>query len=293
MRIIVPENIKLDIPNVEYYGTEILNPETVDVFVGNIGVFNAYRDQLENVKYIQLLSAGYDSLELKGLENKVVCNARGAYSGPIAEYTVAYLLSIYRQHDAFKQSQKDHRWNRDIPVTTLYGKQVAYLGAGDIAFETQSRLKPFGVSSIAVNSNGREVPGFDAFFALNDLQQALSDADIVICSLPLNPHTDGLLGSEQFAMMKEGSIFVNVGRGPVVKSKDLLEALEENVAYAILDVFEKEPVPMDDPIWDHPRVIMTPHVSGDAQESVIKLQNLLTQNILLFQNGETPKNQIN
>ncbi len=169
---------------------------------------------------------------------------------------------------------------------TLYGKKALILGTGDIGRNIANRLKAFGVSTAGIHrqksSDGdtvcvsasdtdsspirsRDFPRFDQLDTSDHLDDYLPDADLVIGCLPRTPDTTGLMSRVRLALMKPDALFVNVGRGNLVRSADLIDALQEGaLGGAILDVFETEPLPEDSPLWDMENVMITPHISGPS-----------------------------
>ncbi|MER2110875.1 MAG: NAD(P)-dependent oxidoreductase, partial [Desemzia incerta] len=127
-----------------------------------------------------------------------------------------------------------------------------------------------------------------------DMIDHLKKADVVVNILPLTSETKAFFDQKMFTEMKEGTLFINVGRGPTVNTKDLIQALDDGkLAFAGLDVFETEPLPEDSPLWDRKDVLVTPHISGNAEHYNTRLFNIFEENIRAFVEGEElPRNLV-
>lgn len=240
------------------------NPEKYDAVVCN-GLF-LYNDirKFENLKYIQLTSAGLDRVPLDYIKehNITIKNARGVYSIPMAEWAVLKVLEIYKNSRTFYENQKAHSWIKDRSISELYGKTAAIVGCGSIGLETAKRFNAFGVNITGVDIVKPESEYIDEYINIADLDKALEKSDIVILTLPLTETTYHLFDKERFLHMKSGSILVNISRGQIVCEKDLTAALKNGtVSAAALDVFEEEPLDKASELWDMDNVTVTPHNS--------------------------------
>ena len=153
-----------------------------------------------------------------------------------------------------------------LPVRSVFGSRITLLGTGDIGQETVRRLKGFAPASlIGVNRSGRNPDGlFDRIVKSKELDQILPNTDILIISLPGTAETYHMIGEEQLKLLPDDAIIINVGRGNVIDQAALEKELRGGRLFAGLDVYEKEPLPQDDTLWDCPRLILTPHVAGDT-----------------------------
>src|SRR5690606_16794402 len=140
---------------------------------------------------------------------------------------------------------------RPATLTTMAGSTAAIIGAGAIGRETASRLKALGMRVIGMKRAPEPVPGFDDVRGPDGLDALLEEADLLVLACPLTPETHHLIGREQFQLMKSTAVIVNVARGAVMVEDDLVEALRTGViAGAGLDVFDAEPLPKDNPLWE-------------------------------------------
>ncbi|NLC41707.1 MAG: hypothetical protein GX775_02495 [Erysipelothrix sp.] len=247
-----------------------------------------------NLKYIQLFSAGYDSVDIEKAHQHgiMVANARGAYSVQIAEYVLARLLSVYKKEREFDSLQKDSTWSQSIQMHSLVDEKVAILGSGSIGQEVAKRLKPFNTDITGFNTSGRVDPHFDHGESLANIHNVIDQFDIVIICLPLNDSTSKLFNKELLLKMKETATLINIGRGPIIVESDLVEVLETHLRAVILDVFEVEPLTKDSLLWNHPKAYLTSHVSYN-DNSTSKVRNeIIIGNLERYIDSEPIKNQI-
>lgn len=221
----------------------------------------------ESLQWMQTTWAGVDHFIRTGyLKNAVLCNMSGGYGTLIAEYEMAAILTLANRFPEYRESQKRAIWQPALVAKALEGATVLILGAGDIGSELAKRLRPFGCKCVGVRRVVRECPEcFDEMTTLQELDDYLPEADVVACSLPNTGKTYHLLDKARLAKMKRDAILVNVGRGGLIVTDDLLELLEDGCFWGVcLDVTEPEPLPAEHPLWHHPRVLITPHVSGNG-----------------------------
>ena len=242
-----------------------------------------------NLRWIQVLSAGIDRMPHAALLERgiVVTNARGIHAIPMAEYAVGVILSHVRRLPQMYQFQREKRWDRSIRVEELYGKTIVIVGTGAIGQAIAARLLAFGVEVHGVNRHGKDAPGFQKITPIEAIDQALAKADGVIVTVPLTAESRHLFQRDRFEAMKRGAFFVNMGRGGVVEESHLLEALDHGIiSYAYLDVFETEPLPDNHPFWDHPRIFLTPHVSGRSPYYMARALEIFKENVPYFLAGD-------
>jgi phosphoglycerate dehydrogenase-like enzyme len=167
---------------------------------------------------------------------------------------------------------------------------MGIIGLGAIGREVARRGQAMDMHVIAVDAEPMYEERYrmaDEIYLVDDgLDQMLSRSDVVICCAPLTARTKGMLGEKQFGMMKDGSYFVNISRGPIVKTDALVAALKsKKLAGAGLDVTDPEPLPPDHPLWQQRNVMITPHKAGASQYTVIRESTLFTENVRRYVNG--------
>jgi phosphoglycerate dehydrogenase-like enzyme len=218
----------------------------------------------KNVKWVHSLSAGVENLLFPELvESPVpVTNARGVFKRPLAEFAVLGMLYFYKRVRRLVESQRAHKWDSFL-VEGLQGKVMGVVGYGEIGRECALLAKALGVKIYATRrkvEKSAEDPIVDRVFPPDQLNQMLAEIDVLVAAAPLTPQTHHMLGERQFAAMKPSSIVINVGRGPVIDEQALVAALQSGkLAGAALDVFDKEPLAGDSPLWDMENVLISPH----------------------------------
>nr|WP_114313020.1 2-hydroxyacid dehydrogenase [Thermus caldifontis] len=263
-------------------------PKTADFFLPPFGQEEVARQVLERVevKVVQTLSAGVDWILPLLPPGVVLCDGSGIHDVPVAEWVGMSLLALLKDLPGFFQAQGEGRWAPKV-LPDLEGKRVLLLGYGSIGKAVEERLKPFGVEILPVARHAR--PGV---YTPQDLPYLLPQVDAVVVLLPLTPETRGLVDREFLSRMKPGALLLNAGRGPVVDTEALLEALGEGRVRAALDVTDPEPLPPDHPLWRAPGVLITPHVAGLSQGFHRRAARFLADQVGRYLRGEPLRNVV-
>ena len=237
--------------------------------------------KFENLRFIQLTSAGFDRVPMEEVNRRgiKICNARGVYGIPMAEFAVAGVLQLYKQSRFFAENQKSHGWNKHRGLLELWGKQVAIVGCGNIGQECAKRFAAFDCRVVGVDIFEAELPNISRMYHISKLQEVLPHSDVVVLTLPLTEETKHLFGESAFAAMKKGAILVNIARGGVVDTQALIQALQGHLGGAVLDVFEEEPLSPDSPLWDMEQVLLTPHNSFVGDHNSQRLESVILSNL--------------
>ena len=227
-------------------------------------------EKFTSLRYIQLTSAGFDRVPMDYVQAHGIAihNARGVYSIPMAEFAIGGVLQLYKQSRFFYNNQQKYIWEKHRGILELFGKTVCIVGCGNVGTECAKRFAAFGCKVIGVDLFPREDVAYEKMYALASLDEVLSQADVVVLTLPLTEETRYMMHKQRFVKMKDGSVLVNIARGAVVDEQALLKALKENLLGAVLDVFEEEPLSPDNLLWKKENVILTPHNSfvGDGNQ---------------------------
>ena len=249
------------------------------------------RQHGRKLRWIQLTTAGYDSVITHGVPPGVVVTNAGHSHGPmVAEHAVMLLLALIRRLPAFARRQAAHEFDRAIALklTTLEGATVAVIGLGGIGRETARRARAFGAHLLGVSRSGRPEQLVDEVFPAAGLHAALARADAVVVAAALTEATHGLIDAAAIAAMKPGAVLVNIARGAIVRTAPLMAALHSGqLSGAGLDVTDPEPLPPDHPLWDCPNLIITPHVSGIGSVPVRRrIGDVVMENLRRLRAGE-------
>lgn len=243
------------------------------------------------LKWLNVMSAGVDSLPFDDLKDIPVTNARGIHKIPMMEYTIGLILNHYKNFYQNKVDQNNRFWNKDVSTEELYGKQVHIFGTGSIGSHIAKVLQVFGVVTTGYNTSGREVEGFDKTHTIEEKNSFVNEADIVISILPKTDNTNAIFDDEFFNTMKDDGIFINIGRGNVVTDEVLLHVLENKViGHLILDVFNLEPLPEDSPFFNYDNLTITPHSSATTDAYYERAGKILGQNLALYPDFERMEN---
>ena len=191
-------------------------------------------------------------------------SASGAFGGVISEHITAGLLALYKNLRAYRAQLQQGFWQLLSGDDSLEGKRALILGTGDIGSNTAKKLQAFGAITVGIcRTERKSLPYFDELYAIPSLDAELPKADLVILTLPGTTETRGLMSRERIEKLNRGAILVNVGRGFVVDTDALTDALVNGkLRGAVLDVTDPEPLPADHPLRNMENVILTPHVSG-------------------------------
>lgn len=255
--------------------------ETIEGVICN-GLFLHHPiERFTALKYIQLTSAGFDRVPLDYIQKKGIriCNARGVYSTPMAEFALSGVLQLYKQSRFFGENQRNCRWEKHRGLRELAGKQVCIVGCGSVGTACAKRFQAFECQVTGVDRFVCENRFFDRVLPMEQLDTVLETADIVVLCLPLTEETQHLLDAKRLRAMKLGAILVNIARGQIVDTEALISALNGHLGGAVLDVFEEEPLPADSPLWQMEYVILTPHSSFVGEGNAERLSGLILKNL--------------
>lgn len=243
----------------------------------------------EKLQWIFVASAGIEKMPAKAIAERgiVVSNVRGIHKKPMAESILAHLLSLKRVLPFIYEQQRKKEWSQQTKLYELNGSTAIILGPGAIGSEVGRMLQAFDVYTIGVNRSGNSAPFMNETHKLENLKELLPKADIVISILPSTKETKYLLTYEDFKLMREDAIFMNFGRGDLVKTEDLIKALKEKqIAHAVLDVYEEEPLREDSKLWNLDNVTISPHISSRSSRYLERSFDIFKPSLRKWMNGE-------
>ncbi len=250
---------------------------------------------IDRLSWIHATSAGVDALLIPDLRNSYipVTNARGIFDRAIAEYVLGQIIAFCKDFGGNTVYQQRHEW-RHRDTEKVAGKRVLVVGAGSIGHEIAGLCQAAGLSADGVARSARD--GDDCFgtiHAQRDLLDCLPEYDFVVIAAPLTAGTRGLFDARAFQAMAAEARLINIGRGPIVVTDDLVAALDDgHIAGAALDVFEQEPLPPDHPLWDLGNVRLSAHMAGDFIGWRRALTEQFHDNLRRWQHGEALINKV-
>lgn len=274
-----------------------------DAYVG-FGMPRALFLAATRLRWIHSAAAGVGSLLFPELTESdvVLTNSAGVHAVPMAEHVLGGILFLLRQFDVAVAQQRAGTWDRDpfvgdrSRVRELGECRALIIGAGGIGTEIARRLAALGVRCGGIRRRPvRGTPdGFDEVFGVEALDAQLSRADILILAAPATGATRGLVTAERLDHLPQGAIVVNVARGPLLDERALAERLRDGrLGGAVIDVFEREPLPSESDLWSAPRLLLTPHVSATSPRGYWQRQlELLTDNWARFAAGRPMRNVV-
>ncbi|WFU71262.1 D-2-hydroxyacid dehydrogenase [Bradyrhizobium sp. CB2312] len=306
--------VLLNIPTAEAYARLIAerfpkvraivasDPERLVQYVGQADVLLAARfpvevfDQARKLRWFQCINAGVDSmLPIRDKARHItVTNARGIHGDIIADFVMAGVTMLHWDFRRYLREQSERKWRPRYDVAPLADKTLGVLGLGSIGATIARRAKSAGMTVVGSKRDiSVPVEGVDALFASDALEDLLPLCDFLVLAVPATVETVGLIGAAQLARMRRDAFLINIARGSVIVEAELIKALQTGtIAGAMLDVFKREPLPYDSPLWDMPNVIATPHVAGSPTNYTARVFSIFADNIERFQRGQALKNVV-
>ena len=246
------------------------------------------------IRWVHATSAGVDVLQFEPLwsSDVIITNARGVFDRGIAEYVLGAILLFAKDTLGNLHHQRAHRWaHRETSL--IAGRRALVVGAGSIGRKVAALLGAVDMRVTGVARSARQDAAFDAVHADSALPTLLPQSDYVVITAPLTERTRGLFDAVMLGHMRREAVLINVGRGPIVCTKSLADALKRGaLAGAALDVFEQEPLPPEDPLWSMPQVMISAHMAGDFIGWRHALAEQFLQNLLRWQRGEPLLNRV-
>ncbi|NLC32076.1 MAG: D-2-hydroxyacid dehydrogenase [Clostridiales bacterium] len=264
--------------------------ERADIIVGNI--HSEFLPYLKNTKLLQLLSSGVSKKYLslhQTAPDCILCSASGAYGPAISEYMLAGLLMMMQRLHLYRDDRHKGEWKPREDARLLRDAKVLSVGMGDIGTSFGRLCSLLGAQVTGIRRRKTSPPPFiERIAGIDELDLLLPQMDVVALALPETAQTLGVMNRERFEAMKDGSYFMNVGRGSAVDQEALLWALRSGkLAGALIDVMDPEPLPPEHPLWQEERLMITPHISGQyhSQETQNELIELVCKNIEALKTG--------
>ncbi len=248
---------------------------------------------LEQLDWFQSSAAGTEHPMIQATGKKAeLFSGSHEQSDAIAEWVLWAGLDYFQNGRARRQAQADKTWTR-LPFRELGGSNWVIFGFGAIGQAAGKRLRALGATVTGVRRTATESVAADRVISPDQAAEALVDADVVLLCLPLTEATENTADAAFFEHMKPGSLLINVGRGGLVDETALFTALDRGApTQAYLDVVREEPLSANSPIWTHPNVTLTPHISALTTESMIRTDSVFLENIGRFLAGRPLRNAV-
>lgn len=291
-----------EIGEVKYYDTTDISEVKERIRDANIVLTNKVvlnRENLSeasNLEFIAEVATGFNNIDVEYAKEKGigVANVAGYSTNAVVQHTFALALSLLDEVTYYDSYVKSGEYSKsglftclDKPYYEIEGKTWGIIGLGNIGRKVAKIAEAFGAKVIYYSTTGNNSNGEFSRVSFNEL---LSKSDIISIHAPLSKNTLGLLDYEALCKMKNSSILVNMGRGPIVVEEDLARAIDENkIRGAALDVFELEPIKINSPLLtmkNKDKIILSPHIAWASVEARERLFNEVIENIIAFYNGE-------
>lgn len=261
------------------------------VLVGRYGFSKKAFTASLNLKMLSVWQTGYDHIDIKRATEKgvIVSNVPDYAFDSVAEMVFALALNILRKvHIANTRLREGSFDWKDYIGNQLMGKTMGVIGTGSIGSRVIQIAHGFNMNVISVTGHPNEEKARRLGVKFVDLDTLLAESDIVTLHVPLTPSTEKMIGTKELAKMKKSAILINTARGKIVDEAPLIKALKEKqILGAGLDVFEKEPLPVDDPLTELENVVLTPHIAFLTQESLEECTYVCVQNVERFIEGRS------
>ena len=262
--------------------------KTADVMINSSPPKEQLRSRAPRLRWIQTTGAGIDGLvPLDWLPPDIaLTNNTGAHGAKAEDSCLMAISLLNARLPQLMAHQRERRW-QPVYTTPVAGKTVIVIGFGDLGQGAGRAAKKLGAKVIAVTRSGKAGRPADAAHPTARLDSVLPKADFVIVATPLTAETRNLLNRERLDLLRPEAALVNIGRAPVVDYDALRDKLVKGeLAGAVLDVFQPEPLPSDSPLWDTPNLIALPHVSCDDPRYVEQLLDFWFENLARFRAGK-------
>ncbi|MBU2978047.1 glyoxylate/hydroxypyruvate reductase A [Alteromonas sp. C1M14] len=244
---------------------------------------------LPNLEWVHSVWAGVEGViqELADPSFSIVRLVDPELTHTMSEAVLAWSLFLHREMYAYQHQQAEQRWVQR-PMVRARQRRIGILGLGQLGKASAQRLRDNGFDVYGWSRNAKNLQGITCLQGQNGLQKLLQHSDILVCLLPLTAQTRGLLNARTLAWLPQNSTIINFGRGPIIDDTSLLKALDDHLAYAVLDVFEQEPLPRHHPYWQHPKVSVLPHISAPTHPC--SASQIVAENIRRYRRtGQLPE----
>ncbi|WP_342044057.1 2-hydroxyacid dehydrogenase [Bacillus sp. OTU530] len=282
---------------------EVLEKEIADVdglfCLLTESIDKALLDRANALKVISNMAVGYNNIDVEAAKQKGirVTNTPGVLTETTADLTFALLMSTARRLVESTEYLRSGKWETWSPLQLagqdIYGTTLGIIGMGRIGEALARRAKGFNMNILYSNRSRKPVVEEELGVQYAEMDRLLQEADFVCIMTPYTPETNNLIGERELSLMKNTSILINTARGGIVNEDALYHALKNGDIWAAgLDVFEKEPVPLEHPLLTLPNVVTLPHIGSASIKTRMKMAELAAENLILAIKNQTPKHVV-
>src|SRR5579872_402719 len=289
-----PQRLQQDFPDLTI--THLPNYDHIDQEIPDAEIIIAWSLRTEQfslarkLRWIHSPAAAVHQLMFPALINSdvILTNARGVHGPVVAEHVIALIFAFAKKIPEAVRFQQQHHWAQEAlwrghpRPREVAGATLGLVGLGSIGCEVARRAAALGMAVIASRENPEKPKpeSVTTVYSPKDIDQLLRVSDYVVLATPMTPFTRSLMNADRFAAMKSDACLINVGRGPLIDTAALIQALENRkIGGAALDVFDQEPLPADSPLWDIPDLLITPHSAGLTDKLWERHYALITENL--------------
>lgn len=249
-------------------------------------------NRLNGLEVLFSVGAGVDQFDMTKLpENaRLVRMIEPGITEGMVEYVCGAVLALHRDFIDYRIAQQERRW-APIDLIPAAARRIGVMGLGQLGQAVLQALRPFGFPLAAWSRSPHQLDGVTCYSGEAEMAAFLQSCDILICLVPLTDQTRGILCRKTLSQLPRGAALINVGRGGHLVEQDLLSLLDEaHLSAAILDVTDPEPLPSGHPFWDHPRIMLTPHIASMTRADTAA--RALIANIRRHEAGEVMEGQV-
>lgn len=245
-----------------------------------------------SLKWIHCFISGVDALINSPLNDLpiTITSTKGIHGPNISDHALAFIFSFLRQFPNAMRAQLERRWaSKELCAACREScdQTIGVVGVGAIGSEIARRCKLLGMRVVGAKRTPIESEWLDECYKMSELDKLLEQSDFVILILPLTKETENLMGMEQFKKMRNTAYLINLARGGIVDHEALIKALDAGeLAGAGLDIFTKEPLDRDSPLWLHPKIFISHHTAPGTPHYMDRAVQVIAENIRRYQNDE-------
>lgn len=245
--------------------------------------------QATNLKWIMWYATGVNALPFETLKAQhiQVTNAKGVHAQQLAEFLFAFILDDYKEMKETFREQQSKIYNHKRTTPSVAGETILFLGTGVIPQRAAKIAQLFGMHTVGLNTSGHQVEGFNETYSIDEREKVLKKANVIVNLLPETGKTKYLLTRHDFECMNGQALFINLGRGTIVKESILIDVLKSNlIRKAYLDVYEQEPLKPESQLYNLNNVVMTSHITGNGDLNKKLATDIFINNLHHFLNKE-------